>query len=543
MYLFLAKFAHGLAISVISSALLLTTCPNNPFHQSVDWEVWLVSPEDGDTILTRDVTFEWDWHHEDDLDMDCLLWMGPSPEYGTFFNLRWATNIKSHTIDTLSPGTTYYWKVRLRYVDDFDRDRVSEVWSFTTADVLWEPGHMYDPYPDSGAHDADTILNIHWSQYNPDSVDWQYDFYLGLDSDPPLVQSGMTDSERGDERDTLIPGETYYWQVVAYHSTDTVTGPLWQFTTMEPMRPTVVSPSPSDGAIRVDSILTFTWNYNNPHHSTPYFDLYLGDSPTPPLVASHLNSPSYGPDTLDGGTDYYWRVDIYNDVDTVEGPLWTFATDYPAGAEIFAVLEVDAKTTPSGYHTQEDIRVRFDTGYAVPDPLQPLQADSVIVEGVKLNWSAIDQSYDYTGFSMPFIENGQPIDFTVFGNADVPDLSTNIIFPSCTLGIVSPESFEMVSLNGFEVTWNSDECGSTVWLTLLTDTNDSTGVWKQVEDDGADSLTAADLAPLGGQAGTYNLAIVKVVQQPIIASGYIPQSVIRARVYHVMLQINLSGSI
>jgi hypothetical protein len=142
---------------------------------------------------------------------------------------------------------------------------------------------------------------------------------------------------------------------------------------------------------------------------------------------------------------------------------------------------------------------------------------------------------------MPFIENGQPIDFTVYGNGDVPDLATNITFPTCTLQIDSPESFDVVTLGGFEVTWTSGGCGSTVWLTLLTNTGEPTGVWKQVDNDGSDSLTAANLAPLSGQTGQYNLMISMRVQQTISAPGYIDQSVIRARAYNVMELINIQN--
>ena len=172
--------------------------------------------------------------------------------------------------------------------------------------------------------------------------------------------------------------------------------------------------------------------------------------------------------------------------------------------------------------------------------VKPLQADSVRVEDKSLEWNPAEQNYGYTEFSTPFIENGQPVDITVFGNGDVPNLDTDIIFPACTLSIVSPESFNNVPISGFEVTWEGSECGGTVWLVLMSG-EDSTGVLKETTNDGVDSLTAADLAPLGGQTGSYDLIIFKSLEESIDRPGYMSESYIRARVINRMLQINITS--
>ena len=119
-------------------------------------------------------------------------------------------------------------------------------------------------------------------------------------------------------------------------------------------------------------------------------------------------------------------------------------------------------------------------------------------------------------------------------------MNTNIVFPACTLSITSPESFESVSVAGFDVTWDGSECGGTVWLTIM-DGTDSTGVWKETANDGAETLTSSDLAPLVGQTGTYNLVIMKYVEQNIVAPDYKSESVIRARAYNVMEHISIAG--
>ncbi len=302
------------------------------------------------------------------------------------------------------------------------------------------------------------------------------------------------------------------------------------------------SPTPDSGEVGIGINPSFAWEIYNPD-LTPYdFNIYLGATTDPSLLASGLNVPYYNllSDTLDYATNYYWRVEAYYDTDTIESPLWEFTTDYPVEANIFAFFEIDVRLTPSGYHLMEEIRARLDTGSALAAPIEPLQADSIFVGDTKLDWSVGTQSYSYFEWSMPFINNGGQVDIDIYGNADVPNLNTNVSFPACTLGIVSPESFNTVSITGFNVTWESSLCDGNIWLTLL-DGTDSTGVWKETPNDGSETLTAADLAPLGGQTGSYNLAIIKIVEENIDAPGYKTESLVRMRAFNIMEQINISS--
>ncbi len=347
--------------------------------------------------------------------------------------------------------------------------------------------------------------------------------------------------------DTLTPSLTYYWYVTINFEKNgsylqTVTERR-SFAISEDYLSfgEVHSPVPDSGATWVGVNPALSWQVYDPDTIGYTYDIYLGTTDNPPLLVSDLGELNYEiiSDTLDLATTYYWRVIAHNSQDTVSGPLWEFTTHSPDLAAVFAVCEIDALQSPSGYHVREDIHVRFDS--AVSDvSVSPLQADSVKVGDTLLNWSAASHDYGFIQFSEPFIENGQPVDLVVFGGSDVPDLVTSIDFPACTLGIVSPESFENVPISGFEVTWDGSECGGTVWLILM-DGADSTGVIKETANDGIDSLTAADLAPLGGQTGTYDLVILLSHQVTIDALGYLPESYIRARVINRMPQINITS--
>jgi hypothetical protein len=407
---------------------------------------------------------------------------------------------------------------------------------------------IWTVYPEEGA-----II------YEPEvTLIWSYSTGYGARGGIFYIDAGTSFSdlyEIGYTYDTtyvytsLDPSTTYFWRIDGIYrpaggGLENEFSDIASFTTAdefyEPGQ--VHSPSPDSGAIGVSVNPSFSWEVYNPD-LTPYdFDIYLGTTTDPPLLASRLSAPSYRllGSPLDYATHYYWRVEAYYGVDTVKGPLWEFTTDYPSGVDVFGLFEVDARQAPSGYHAMEEIRARFDTGVAIVTPIEPLEADSVFVEGVKLNWNAMDENYSYIEWSLPFIENGQSVDIDVYGNTDVPSLNTDFIFPDCALGITDPESFETVSITGFEVSWSGSDCGGTVWLTLM-DGNDSTGVWKEVANDGLDSLTATDLIPLGGQTGQYNLAIIKYVEENISAPGYRSESLIRAKAYNVMEQINISS--
>ena len=302
-------------------------------------------------------------------------------------------------------------------------------------------------------------------------------------------------------------------------------------------------PTPDSGAVDVDTITTFSWEVYNPYDINFEYDFYLGTTADPPLVATGLDTPSYGPDTLAANTIYYWRVVAYNDTDMVEGPLWRFSTVYGGVDEIFALLEIDALQAPSGYHTEEILRVRLDEAYAPTSPDIVLQADSVYINDFKLPWDNPSSSYYWWEMSMPMITNGGQVNFLVYSEGDLPQLDVDFNFPACTLSILTPESFNTLSINGFEVTRDHSDCdgGGTGWLVLM-DGTDSTGVRKLVANDGLDSLTGEDLLPLEGVTGQYDLYIIRQVEENITATGYMPESLVRMRAINRMIQINITGS-
>jgi hypothetical protein len=73
----------------------------------------------------------------------------------------------------------------------------------------------------------------------------------------------------------------------------------------------------------------YGWEASDPEQGGLHYDLYLGTSSDPPLVASYLTESS-SPQSLAGRTLYYWKVVAFDsDNLSTEGPVWSFTTGVP----------------------------------------------------------------------------------------------------------------------------------------------------------------------------------------------------------------------
>ncbi len=80
--------------------------------------------------------------------------------------------------------------------------------------------------------------------------------------------------------------------------------------------------SPPNGAAGVSATPTLVWNASSGATS---YDVYLGPSPTPPLV-TNIAATSYSASTIAPGALYYWRVVAKNASSSVSSVLWSFTT-------------------------------------------------------------------------------------------------------------------------------------------------------------------------------------------------------------------------
>jgi hypothetical protein len=82
------------------------------------------------------------------------------------------------------------------------------------------------------------------------------------------------------------------------------------------------SPSPADGATSIGSGAALSWSASG----ASTYDVRLGTSSNPPLVASNLTSATYTPAALATNTTYFWQVVARNAAGTATSPIWSFTT-------------------------------------------------------------------------------------------------------------------------------------------------------------------------------------------------------------------------
>ncbi|HEX5131823.1 MAG TPA: FlgD immunoglobulin-like domain containing protein [Candidatus Krumholzibacteria bacterium] len=86
------------------------------------------------------------------------------------------------------------------------------------------------------------------------------------------------------------------------------------------------APAPPSGAAGISVFTSLAWTATDVDNNLAEYDVYLGTSPGPPLVAT-VTEPTYTPGQLDELQLHYWRV-VARDTGGLEhsGPEWTFTT-------------------------------------------------------------------------------------------------------------------------------------------------------------------------------------------------------------------------
>ncbi len=68
------------------------------------------------------------------------------------------------------------------------------------------------------------------------------------------------------------------------------------------------------------------WNFNG-NNNDILFDLYFGDSISPPLFVSDLENSEYQMEDLDNNVTYYWKIVVKSNNENTVGPIWLFNTE------------------------------------------------------------------------------------------------------------------------------------------------------------------------------------------------------------------------
>jgi hypothetical protein len=169
-------------------------------------------------------------------------------------------------------------------------------------------GYSTDPQsndPDVYIIKTDAVGNKDWD-YLYDGGDTEDYGYYGIEtSEGGYIVSGSTGIYLDESVDVLVM--------------------KFQGTNQPPAEPQ--NPNPMDGSVEVEMPVDLSWTCSDPNGDPLTYDVYFGTTPSPPLVANDLTTPSYNPGVLTENTTYYWKVKARDSYGApTEGPVWMFTT-------------------------------------------------------------------------------------------------------------------------------------------------------------------------------------------------------------------------
>jgi uncharacterized protein (TIGR02145 family) len=240
-----------------------------------------------------------------------------------------------HTTTSYDPGvlsnsTDYFWKIVAK--DNHSNSTASAVWKFTTiaATVNQPPLQPSNPVPSLNAINQSINVDISWQCSDPESDPLTYDIYFGTAANPPLVKSGHTTTSY--DPGVLSNSTDYFWKIVAKdnHSNSTA-GAVWKFTTIAaavnqpPLQPS--NPTPANNTTSQSTSPILSWECSDPEGDPITYDVYFGTSVNPPLLIPDYPDNFVPLFSLNGITDYYWKIVAKdNHSNSTTGAIWKFTT-------------------------------------------------------------------------------------------------------------------------------------------------------------------------------------------------------------------------
>jgi len=212
----IAPAALSYFYGLFDPCLCPNSAPNKPFNPS---------PSSGAVEQDIFLTLHWDCTDPDGDPLTFHVYSGPNGK----LEYQGTTDQKSFALTNLEGGTNYTWQIIAE--DDKHEMTNGPFWYFRTSG---EPNHAptlpYDPFPLDGASGISTQVTLSWSCYDPDNDPLRYHIYFGTDTNPPLIQSNVTQINYS--LNPLLTGTKYYWKIIAEDDHNHFTpGPVWSFTT------------------------------------------------------------------------------------------------------------------------------------------------------------------------------------------------------------------------------------------------------------------------------------------------------------------------
>lgn len=335
--------AKGLAgSSDWSSVWSFSTVPAAPSAPT------LSSPANGATSVSTSPTFSWNaatgavsYH----------LQLSTQTTFSSTIVDRPGITATSSSVNGLSSGTTYYWRVRAS--NDGGTGPWSGTWSFTTsAAAPPPPSPPATPTlstPANGATDLPTTVSLTWNAVTEASS-----YTLQVSTSSTFVSFVVNQTGLGTTSYTLSNlsnSTTYYWRVSATNAGGVSSwSTVWVFSTA-PAAPTAPTlNSPVNGATNISTNPTVRWNASS---GAAFYELQVSTSSTfdnHAVDQPNLTTTSHSATGLRENTTYFWRVRARNSGGTSAwSPVWNFRTgsDTPAAPTLVspANTAADVPTT------------------------------------------------------------------------------------------------------------------------------------------------------------------------------------------------------
>jgi len=246
-------------------------------------------------------------------------------EYGTYFQVGTSTTT-SYTDNSLSPSTTYYYKVAA-YNSGGTGNQSSYAYATTWIDV---------PTGVTATANSVSSITVNWNYV---TVTTGYRIYRSTTADGTYTLVG-TSATNSYTDDYLSSGTTYYYKVAAYNSGGTGNLSSYAYaTTLLDVPTSVTATATSESSITVNwKLVTGAIGYYI-YRSTTAGDIYtwVGTSET----------TSYIDNSLSVNTRYYYKVAAYNNVGTGNQSNYASATLLNAPTGITATAASESSITVS----------------------------------------------------------------------------------------------------------------------------------------------------------------------------------------------------
>jgi hypothetical protein len=213
---------------------------------------------------------------------------------------------------------------------------VDNIILYRTGGENQRPNTPSNPSPKIHSIGIDINADLSWIGGDPDSDDTvKYDVYFEAENSTPDVLVSYHQSDVSYIPGTMNYNTKYYWRIVAVDNHgDSITGPIWDFTTSsEPNNPPYLpsNPHPENVSINIATDVVLTWSGGDSDvGDTVTYDVYFGGMPPIQKIVSNISNSSYNPGNLVNDLTYFWSIVAWdNHGESIVGPIWYFTTINP----------------------------------------------------------------------------------------------------------------------------------------------------------------------------------------------------------------------